>query len=129
MWRGSSRKWWVALAIVAFAFLSLRPACELWLSHTAKHDASLHASTLSAVAHGVSHPAHDDFCCASVQTGALVKFPDVVSWRTVQGELPAISVYAGTVFRAVTPLLRVLTISVNPPGNHSFYERSARILR
>ena len=45
------RRWWVALAILALAFLSLRPACDVWLSHWSKH-----GGTHAVTAHSMQAP-------------------------------------------------------------------------
>jgi len=119
------RKWWAALAIVALAFLSVRPACEVWLSHAKWHD----VAQLSAMHAAVSHeaPAHDATCCASIEGAKFVKPADSVLPSVAL--TPAIALLARTALRVAVASLRTPTTSVIPPGNPPFYARSARILR
>lgn len=130
------RKWWAVLAIVALGFLSLRPACELWLGHAAEHHAALHASAHDAVGSGASghaqhapQPPHDAACCASIASATLVKPADAATLRTAQKASSAVLAFTQTALRIAAPMLHALTDSVIPPGNPPFYARSSRILR
>lgn len=128
--QGRSRKWWAALALVALAFVSLRPACDVWLSHWAKHDATLHSVAHSVVTHeSPAHQTHDTPCCASIEASALVKPADIAALGAEQLKSPALPFFAAAVLRIATPLLHALTASVIPPGSPPFHVRSARILR
>jgi len=124
------RKWWAALAIVALAMLSLRPACEAWLSHWSMGNGGQHA----AAVHGHVHSApaqspHEEACCGSIEAHALVKPADLLPWQTAQTPSVPILLSMRSAFPVAAPLLHALTASVIPPGNAPFYVRSARILR
>lgn len=123
------RKWWVAFAIVALAFLSLRPACEVWLSHAKGHDVVQLSALHAAVGHEApAHAPHDTACCASIEGATLVKPGDTLVLRIAQ--IPdAAALNAQAVLRVAVPPLHALSASVIPPGIASFYVRSARILR
>jgi len=124
------RKWWAALALVALAFVSLRPACDVWLSHWAKRDGALHSVAHNVVAHEApAHETHDTPCCASIEGGALVKPSDVAVLGAKQPQSPAYFFVTSTALRIATPLLHALTASVTPLGSPPFHVRSARILR
>jgi hypothetical protein len=129
--RRRSRRWWTALAIVALAFLSLRPACEVWLSHWAKHGSAQHALAHSAAPHGVApvHESHDVPCCARIEGAALVKPLALPIPSAEQPKSLAFPVLVATALQVAAPLLHALTASVIPPGSPPFYVRSARILR
>jgi hypothetical protein len=124
------RRWWAALAIVALAMLSLRPACEAWLSHWSMGNGGQHA----AAVHGHVHSApaqspHEEACCGSIEAYALVKPADMLPGQTAKTPSVAILQSLRAAFPAATPLLHALTASVIPPGNPPFYVRSTRILR
>lgn len=124
------RRWWAALAIVALALLSLRPACEAWLAHWSMGNEGHHA----AAVHGHVHSAptqspHDEPCCGSVEAYALVKPADMLPWRTAQAPSVAILQSMRAALWAAAPRLHALTASVIPPGSPPFYVRSTRILR
>lgn len=123
------RKWWTAFAIVALTFLSLRPACEIWLSHAKGHDVFQLPAVHAAVAHEApAHAPHDSACCASIEGATLVKPADALVLRIAQ--IPAAATLnAQAVLRVAVPSLHALSASVIPPGIASFYVRSARILR
>ena len=124
------RTWWAVIGIVAFAFLSLRPACDIWMSHWTKHDSPPHPDVHVAVAHEVvAHASHDEPCCAKIKGSALVKPTDTIVSRGERAKAPAYVVFVRTAPRVAMSLLRSLGASVIPPGNLPFYERSARILR
>lgn len=129
--RRSTRKWWAALAIVALAFLALRPACEVWLSHWDGHGGSAHAAVTAVSAANVSpHGSHDVPCCSSITSSSLVAPADSVLARFGQDKVPPAMLFAWTVTVPVaTYVRRSLSAFVAPPGVPSFYERSARILR
>ena len=123
------RKWWATLAIVALAFLSLRPACEVWLSHAKEHAIGLRAAVHAARAHEAPvHEPHDTACCASIEGAALVKPADMLLPRIAQNP-PAAPLSVQSALWIAVPLLHALTASVIPPGNPPFHVRSARILR
>ncbi|KPK08734.1 MAG: hypothetical protein AMJ64_02715 [Betaproteobacteria bacterium SG8_39] len=113
--------------------MSLRPACDVWLSHWGKSDVPHHA--LAHNAHDAStHEApaqapHDEPCCESIGGSALVKPADVLPWRTGQGSAPVLLQSMRAALPAAMPLLHALTASVIPPGSPPFYVRSTRILR
>lgn len=122
------RKWWAAFALVALGFLSLRPACDVWLSHWDKHRNAHHVTAHQASTQAGAHSSAEPVCCASIEDGGLVKPFDVVVWRVD----PSKTTLAYLTQSAPAPagqLLSLLTASVRPPGNASFYVRSARILR
>ncbi|MEJ2173633.1 MAG: hypothetical protein P8Y76_01615 [bacterium] len=123
------RKWWAALAIVAFAFLSLRPACDVWLSHWDKHKGTHHVAAHQTQVHTPAHAPDEPLCCATVESGTLVKPSDAVVWRSDQEKPLATAAFVRTALWVAVPLLRTLTASVIPPGSPPFYVRSARILR
>jgi hypothetical protein len=123
------RKWWAALAIVALAFLSLRPACDVWLSHWDKHDGTHHATARQNDASPPAHAPHEPMCCATIESGMVVKPSDAVLWGSDQAKLLATDAFVQTALRVAAPLLRTLTASVIPPGSPPYYVRSARILR
>jgi len=127
------RRWWAALAIVALALLSLRPACDVWLSHWGRGDAPHHALALNAhnaaTHEAPAHAPHDEACCESIEGSALVKPADMLQWRTAQGSAPVLLQSMRAAFPVATLLLHALTASVIPPGNPPFYVRSTRILR
>jgi hypothetical protein len=131
--RRRSRRWWAALALVALAFVSLRPACDVWLSHWAKHDGMLHSVAQRVVTHvtheAPAHETHDTPCCASIERGALVKPSDVAIVGAEQPHSPGSPFFTVTALRIAAPLLHALTASVIPLGSPPFYVRSARILR
>jgi len=121
-----SRKWWVALALLALAFMSMRPACEAWLSHGG---ADLGAAQALVVATQDSHAPHDAACCAGIEDSKLVKPADYVLTSTAR-DAPVFAPYVAWVSGAATQWLRrAPRAAVIPPGIASFYERSARILR
>lgn len=123
------RKWWAAFAIAALAFLSLRPACEVWLSHAKGHGVVQLSAVHAAVAHEApAHAPHDTACCASIEGATLVKPADTLVLRIAQ--IPAAATLSSqSVLRVAATSLRALSASVVPPGIASFYVRSARILR
>lgn len=123
------RRWWAGLAIVALAFLSLRPACDVWLSHWDKHKVAHHAMAHQSDASAPAHEPHEPMCCTSIESGALVKSADMVVPRGEQAKPPVATLFTQTAFRVAAPLLQSLTASVIPPGSPPFYVRSARILR
>ena len=68
------RSWWAALAIVALALLSLRPACEAWLSHWAMGNEGHHAAAVHGHVHSApAHASHEDLCCGSLEAFALAR--------------------------------------------------------
>ena len=125
------RRWWVALAIFALAFLSLRPACDLWLSHWSKHEIAHFGVAHAAGAHGHAPANAPDGlpCCATVDQGTLVKSFNAIAWRSWLNDVAPAAPVARTVLRVAVLLSLSLTTSVIPPGNLPFYARSARILR
>jgi len=123
------RKWWAALAIVALAFLSLRPACDVWLSHWDNHEGAHHVAAHQTDVHAPAHAPDEPLCCATVESATLVKPADGVVWGFDQAKLLPTAAFVQTALRVAAPLLRTLTGSVIPPGNPPFYVRSARILR
>lgn len=127
------RRWWAALAIVALALLSLRPACDVWLSHWGKgdipHQALAHNAHSAATHEAPAHAPHDEPCCETIKGSTLVKPADMLQWRTAQGSAPVLLQSMRAAFPAATPLLHALTVSVIPPGSPPYYVRSARILR
>ena len=124
------RKWWAALAIVALALLSLRPACEAWLSHWSMGNEGHHAAAVHAHSHGApAGSPHDEPCCGSVEGYALVKPADMLPWQSAQPPSVAILQSLRVTFPAAASLVHALTASVIPPGSPPFYVRSARILR
>jgi hypothetical protein len=126
-----SRRGWAALAVVALAFLSLRPACEVWLSHWAEHGGTGHAAAHRAVTYEAApaHEPHDALCCTRIQGVALVKPLALAVPSAEQPKSLAFPALAASALRVATPLLQALTASVIPPGSPPFYVRSARILR
>ena len=122
------RRWWSAFALVALAFLSLRPACDVWLPHWDKHKGAHHGTAHESSAQAISHVPTEPMCCATIEDGGLVKPSGMVVWRVD----PSKTTVAHLTQSAPAPagqLVSLLTASVRPPGNASFYERSARILR
>jgi len=122
------RKWLATFALVALAFLSLRPACDVWLSHWGKHGSAHHVTAHQASTLAEPHSPVEPVCCATIEDGGLVKPSDMVSW----GADPAkttVALFLQLVPAPAAQLHSLLTASVRPPGNASFYERSARILR
>ena len=129
--RRGVRTGWAALAIVAFGFLLLRPACEAWLSHSGGHGGSLHAAEMAVqLGDGSGHAPHDVGCCASINASTLVAPADSALGRSAQGKVQIAPLIARALTTPVaTSLRRSLSAFVVPPGVPSFYERSARILR
>jgi len=127
--RARQRKWWAALAIVALAFLSLRPACDVWLSHWNKHEGAHHMAVHQTHVDAPAHAPDEPMCCATVEGGTLVKPSDAVVWGSDQAKPLAMAAFVQTALRVAAPLLRTLTASVIPLGSLPFYVRSARILR
>ena len=124
------RRWWVALAIVALALLSLRPACEAWLSHWSMGNGGQHAAAVHGHVHSATaHAPHEEPCCGSIEAFALVKPADMLPSQTKQTPSVAILKSVRAVLPAAAPLLHALTASVIPPGSLPFYVRSTRILR
>jgi hypothetical protein len=122
------RKWWAAFALVALALLSLRPACDVWLSHWEKHEGAHHVTAHQASAQAVSHAPAEPVCCATIEDGGLAKLSDMVVWR-VDPSKTTVALLSQFVPAPAGQLHSLLTVSVRPPGNASFYVRSARILR
>ena len=125
------RRWWAALAIFALAFLSLRPACDVWLSHWSNHEAA-HvgvAGIADAHVHAPAHAPSEPLCCTSIENSSLVKPFDAIAWRSGPSDSAVAFSVPRTVVRAVVPLFLSLTASVIPPGSPPYYARSARILR
>lgn len=124
------RKGWAILAIVALAFLSLRPACDVLLSHWGGKDGSAHAAAVLAFGGHESNGApHDVPCCASIEGAKLVKPADSAVPKSDPKNLQPAFFTVRVLAAAATSLRSRLSISVVPPGISSFYERSARILR
>jgi hypothetical protein len=123
------RKWWVALALVAITFLSLRPACEVWLSHRGHHQGAhvfgAHLADAAVPAHAPAEPA----CCATIEKGGLVKPADMLIARPGESKAPVVVLVARNAMTAVGRLVHILTTSVRPLGSPPFHVRSARILR
>ena len=122
------RRWWSAFALVALAFLSLRPACDVWLSHWDMHKGTHHAATHQVGTQAISHAPTEPLCCATIEDGGLVKPSDMVS-RSPDPSQTTVALFSQFVPAPAAQLHSLLTASVRPPGNASFYERSARILR
>jgi len=123
------RRWWVALAIFALAFLSLRPACEAWLSHWSAHAGQHSASTHVLGAHAPAHSPGEPLCCATIESRSVISAFDALTLQSGPGKLAAASLAVLTPRTAVVPLSQSLTASVIPPGSPPYYARSARILR
>jgi len=122
------RKWWAALALAALAFLSLRPACDAWLSHWDKHEGAHHVAAHQTSAQADSHAPAEPVCCTTVEAGGLVKPFDMAVWRADPSKT-TVALFAQSAPAPAARLHNLLTASVRPPGNASFYVRSARILR
>jgi hypothetical protein len=122
------RRWWAAFALVALAFLSLRPACDVWLSHWDKHTGAHHVTTHQVGAQAISHAPTEPLCCATIEDGGLVKPFDMVAWGADPSKA-TVAIFSQFVLAPTVPMYSLLTASVRPPGNASFYVRSARILR
>ena len=123
------RRWWVALAIFALAFLSLRPACEAWLSHWSAHAGQHSAMTHAVGAHAPMHVPGDPVCCATIESRSVISAFDALILQAGPGKLAAVSLAVLTLRKAAVPSLLSLTASVIPPGSPPYYARSARILR
>ena len=123
------RRWWVALAILALAFLSLRPACDVWLSHWSKHGGTHAATAHSMQAHAPAHAPDEPGCCATIESRTLVNAFDAMAWQSGPSKLAAASLAVPMPIKVALALVLSLTASVIPPGNPPFYARSARILR
>ena len=122
------RRWWVALAVIALALLSLRPACEAWLSHWAVGGEPSQAAAMHVHGHGTPAQApHGQPCCGNIEAFALVKPADMLSWQSAQ--TPPILPSVRVALAVAVPLLHAVPDSVIPPGSPPFYVRSARILR
>ena len=123
------RKWWAALALVAITFLSLRPACEVWLSHWGHHEGghafAAHQTHAAPSGHAPVEPA----CCATIEKGGLLKPADMVIGRADQSKAPAVVFVARIAMAEVARIVHALTTSVRPLGSPPFHVRSARILR
>ena len=122
------RKWWAAFALVALAFLSLRPACDVWLSHWDKHEGAHHVTAYESSAQAISHAPTEPMCCATIEDGGLAKPSDMVVWR-VDPSKTTVSLLSQSASAPARQPHSLLTASARPPGNASFYVRSARILR
>ena len=123
------RRWWVALAIFALAFLSLRPACETWLSHWSAHAGQQSALTHAVGAHAPMHAPGDPVCCATIESRSVISAFDALILQSGPGKLAAMSLAVLTLRKAPVPSTFSLTASVIPPGSPPYYARSARILR
>jgi len=119
------RRWWVALAIFALAFLSLRPACEAWLAHWNAHAGQHSVSTHAVGAHSSGDPA----CCATIESRSVISAFDALTLQSGPGKLAAASLAVLALGKATVAASLSLTASVIPPGSPPFYARSARILR
>jgi hypothetical protein len=123
------RRWWATLAIIAFAFLSLRPACELWLAHRGDHFSAHHGAARETSVHWPLYAPDDSPCCATIERGLLAKASSSIVWR---GELPKLLLapFAAPAARSVANRSdQALIATVKPPGSAPFYMRSRRILR
>jgi len=122
------RKWWAAVALVALGFLSLRPACDVWLSHWDKHQDAHHVTAHQTSTQAGAHSPAKPVCCATIEDGGLVKPSDMVVWR-VDPPKTTLALLSQSAPAPARLLHSLLTASVRPPGNASFYVRSVRILR
>jgi len=123
------RRWWVALAIFAFAFLSLRPACEAWLAHWSAHAGQHSLLTHAVGARAPEHAPGGPVCCATIESRSVISAFDALTLQSGPGKLAAASLAVLALRKANIPSSLSLTASVIPPGSPPFYVRSARILR
>lgn len=118
-----------ALALIAAAFLLLRPACELWFAHIGAHAASAYTEAAVLSAPNGDGSASTVRCCASVSAGDFV-LPLLAlagSSQAKQGFLAATLAAVAAV--GATAVRRLQWLRAPPRSLRSFYLRSSRIAR
>lgn len=118
----------MALAAIALAFILLRPVCEIWFGHANRGGAAL--GTQMALGTASAHGADDSVqCCSSVSDGN----PAASLTATLGGaeRSPGFTPAAPLTFVIGTSIIarQLHSLRAPPPGQSSFYLRSARILR
>jgi len=123
------REMFLALALIAAAFLLLRPACELWFAHVGADAAWAYSDAVALGAPNADGSASTVQCCANVSAGDFVLPLLALTGSSQLKQGFPVATLAAVASVGATAVRKLQWLRAPPRSLRSFYVRSSRIAR